>query len=248
MIKNLYKIQNNSERKTKWPKIFPPLTPEQREISDDFMKYWHEVLPQRYGVVDRFNHQYVVKNAPKAFSRTLEIGAGSGEHLAYEALNPEQTKNYVAVDIRQNMVSALKARFPDIRAVVGDCQKRLNFADGYFDRILAIHVLEHLPNLPLAVRELHRLCDKNRGILSVVIPCEGSIAYTLARKISAQRIFEKRYKQSYSWFIEREHVSVPEEIFSELDKYFVRESSRHFPIPINGEFCNLCIGATLKPK
>ena len=31
---------------SKWPKTFPPLTPEQKRISDDFMKYWHEVLPK----------------------------------------------------------------------------------------------------------------------------------------------------------------------------------------------------------
>ena len=36
-----------------WPKILPELTSEQERISDDFMHYWHEVLPKRYGVVVR---------------------------------------------------------------------------------------------------------------------------------------------------------------------------------------------------
>ena len=40
---------------------------------------------------------------------------------------------------------------------VADCQQRLPFEDGSFDRALAIHVLEHLPNLPAAVAEIHRL-------------------------------------------------------------------------------------------
>lgn len=62
--------------KTKWPKTFPPLTPEQQFINDDFMKYWHEVLPNKYGIVNRFNHSYVVKNAQEQFLRTLEIGGG----------------------------------------------------------------------------------------------------------------------------------------------------------------------------
>ena len=64
------------------------------------------------------------------------------------------------------MTDALAARFPRIKAVTGDCQQRLDFADGYFDRILAVHVLEHLPNLPAAVREMHRLCDKQSGVFS----------------------------------------------------------------------------------
>lgn len=239
---------SSNSTKSRWPKRFPPLTPEQVAISNDFVQYWHEVLPRRYGIVDEFNHRYVVKNAPKQFRRTLEIGAGIGEHLHYELLTPTQEKNYVAVDIRDNMVAELRRRFPGVTAVVADCQRQLDFCDSSFDRVLAIHVLEHLPDLPAAIREMHRLCDKTCGVLSIVIPCEGGVAYTLARKMSAQRIFEKRYKQSYRWFIEREHVNRPREIFQELDPYFSLTHCTYFPIPLPFEFCNLCIGATLNPR
>lgn len=232
----------------KWPKIFPPLTDEQVEISNDFMQYWHEVLPKKYGMVDEFNHTYVVKNAPKDFSRTLEIGAGNGEHLKYERLSEQQASDYYAVDIRSNMIEVLNKAFPGINSIVADCQERMPFDDNIFDRILAIHVLEHLPNLPLAVKEMYRLCDKSKGVLSVVIPCEGSMAYTIARKISAQRLFERRYKQSYRWLIEREHINLPVEVFAELSRYFDLQSSTYFPLPINMEFCNLCIGATFRPR
>lgn len=232
----------------KWPKVFPPLTPEQIKISDDFMHYWHEVLPQHYGIVDEFNHNYVVKNAPASFMRTLEVGAGNGEHLKYEKLNSEQENNYVALDLRENMVAEIRSQFPHIQAIVGDCQARLDFKEGYFDRILAIHVLEHLPNLPAAIKEIYRLCDKSRGVLSIVIPCEGGLAYTLARKISAQRIFEKRYKQSYKWFIDREHINFPLEIFEEISPYFDLQKTSYFPMFFKFEFCNLCIGATFNPR
>jgi ubiquinone/menaquinone biosynthesis C-methylase UbiE len=231
-----------------WPKVFPPLTAEQQEISNDFMKHWHEVLAGRIGIVDRFNHGYPVKTAPQGFLRTLEVGAGLGEHLKYENLSPEQRANYYAFDIRENMIAELKRRLPDLHSFVGDCQGRLDFADGYFDRILAIHVLEHLPNLPLAVREIHLLCTPGRGVFQVVIPCEGSLAYSLARRISAQRIFERRYKQSYRWFIEREHINLPDEILAELRKFFTVERRAFFPIPVPLETFNLCIGLNLKPR
>lgn len=241
-------IRCTAVAKKKWPKKFPPLSLEQKWISNDFVKYWHQVLPKGYGMVERFNHYYPVKTAPANFLRTLEIGAGLGEHLYYESLSIEQEKNYIAVDIRENMVAEIRNRFPHINAIVGDCQERLDFEDNYFDRILAIHVLEHLPNLSATVRELHRLCNKNSGTLSVVIPCEGSFAYTLARRISAQRIFEKRYKQSYRWFIEREHINKPYEIFEELALYFQLKNSTYFPIAFKVEFCNLCIGTTFIPR
>ena len=233
---------------SRWPKTFPPLTAEQQKISDDFMKYWHEVLPKRYGVVDGFNQMYVVRNAPKFFTRTLEIGAGIGEHLHYERLTPVQRENYVALDIRENMIEELHRRFPDVRAIVGNCQERIDFPDGQFERILAIHVLEHLPDLPRAVAEIYRLCDKSRGTLSIVIPCEGGLAYSFARRISAQRIFERRYKQPYRWFVEREHLNCPVEIFEQLSRYFLVVHSTYFPIPLKLKFCNLCIGATLRPR
>ncbi len=232
-----------------WPKTFPPLTPEQQRISDDFMKHWHEVLPNKFGVIDRFNHAYPVAHAPDEFRRTLEIGAGIGEHLKYENLTPEQEGEYHALELRENMSAAIRERFPRVRTVTGDCQARLPHPDGHFDRVLAIHVLEHLPNLPAAAREMYRLCDKARGVFSVVIPCEGSLAYTVARRVSAQRIFERRYKQRYQWFIEREHVNRPHEILEELAPYFTVAHRRFFPFRfVPATWCNLVIGLTLKPR
>lgn len=232
----------------KWPKSLPGLTPEQQRISHDFVRYWHEVLPKRYGVVERFNHSYVIKHAQKGFQRTLEIGAGLGEHLKYETLTDAQRHNYIALELRENMAMQIRRRYPDITTCVGDCQKKLDYPDGYFDRILAIHVLEHLTNLPAAIEEMYRLCDRQRGIFSIVIPCEGSPAYSLARRVSAQRIFERRYKQSYRWFFEREHINRPAEIFNELRPYFSIMHRSFFPIPLPLLFCNLCIGLTLRPR
>lgn len=229
----------------KWPKTFPPLTPERERIRDDFMHAWHEELPKKYGIIERFNHGYVVRHAPREFLRTLEIGAGIGEHLAYERLTDEQRRGYVAVELRPQMASEIAKRHPDVQVVVGDCQKRLAFEDGSFDRVLAVHVLEHLPNLPAAVREMRRLC---RGVAQVVIPTEGGLAYAVARKISAQRFFERRYKMSYRWLIEREHINRPAEIFEELGACFSVVHRSFFPLAVPSVNMNLVIGLTLRPR
>ncbi|MEN9450438.1 MAG: hypothetical protein RJA83_1052 [Pseudomonadota bacterium] len=233
----------------KWPKIFPELTEEQKWISNDFMHYWHTILPKQYTLIENFNNNYVIKNKPLNFTKTLEIGAGLGEHLFYEALTIEQRKNYVALELRANMAEKIRNNHPDIRVLVGDCQQKIAAQDNEFDRILAIHVLEHLPNLPEAIKEIYRICHKGNGFFSVVIPCEGGKAYSLARKISAQRLFEKRYKQSYNWFIEREHVNLSTEILDEINPYFNLESREFFPFKfLPYTWCNLCIGFTFKPK
>ncbi len=236
---------------TKWPKVIPPLSAEQEIISDDFMRHWHEILAahSRYRSLEKFNHGYIAKQAPEAFLTTLEIGAGLGEHLEYEKLSTQQKKNYVALELRDNMAQAIAAKFPEVQTLIGDCQQRLPFADNYFDRVIAIHILEHLPNLPAALREIHRLLNKQHGQFSIVIPCEGGWLYSFSRKISAQRIFERRYKQSYDWFICREHLSHPAEIIEELTQYFTIEDQTFFPLrmlPVTN--LNICIGLILKPK
>lgn len=235
---------------TKWPKIIPPLTKHQQKINDDYMKYWHTVFSsqKRFSLIKRFNHLYPVRHARRPFTTTLEIGAGLGDHLHYERLNAVQRRNYIALDLRENMLQQFKKNFPDINTLHADCQKRLPFPDGYFDRILAIHVLEHLPNLPAALQEIHRLSHVKRGIFSIVIPCEGGLAYNIARQISAKRIFEKKYNEPYEWFIKKEHINTPQEILHELKAYFGIIHRRYFPLFLPFIPINLCLGITLVPK
>lgn len=222
-----------------WPKQLPQLTAEQESVRDDFMRYWHEVLPKRYGIVERFNHEYVVR--ARRSGRTLELGAGLGEHIRYENLADQQ---YSAVELRPEMAAAIEREFPDVEVVVGDCQERLPFPEGTFDRVVAVHVLEHLPNLPAALDEVHRLLRPG-GMLAVVIPCEGGWAYTVARRISAQRLFEKRYRMRYDWFVASEHINLPHEIVPELEKRFSLVDRSWFPLRVPSVRLNLCVGLTL---
>lgn len=234
----------------KWPKVLPPLTTDQRRISDEFMKHWHDRLPGAwYGIVESFNHKFPVHHSNPLFTSTLEIGAGLGEHIRYEKLTPEQERNYFALELRENMAAEIRKNFPRVNTIVGDCQQRLEFADGAIDRAIAVHVLEHLPNLPGCIREVYRLINKKTGQFLVVIPTEGSLAYTLARKISAEREYKKKFGGDYSWFYKREHINVPSEIYEELNPYFIIEKKSTFPLPFMPMlFCNLVLGLSLKPR
>lgn len=227
---------------TTWPKQIPELSAEQRRIRDDFMRYWHEVLPSRYSLIERFNHNYPARNA-RAGAKTLEIGAGIGEHLAFE---PYQDDNYWAIELREEMAAEIARRYPQVHTLVADCQQRIPLEDDSFDRVLAIHVLEHLPNLPAAISELHRVL-KPDGSFIAVIPCEGGLAYWMARRISAQRIFERRYGTSYKWCIRSEHINVPSEIRSELGRCFEIIHHQYFPLRIPLTTINLVIGLEMRP-
>jgi SAM-dependent methyltransferase len=234
----------------KWPKTLPPLDAEQRRRSDEFMKLWHEELAgrPRYGLVEKFNHSFPVRQSPPGFRTTIEIGAGLGEHLKYEKLTPEQERNYYCNEYRENMAAEIRRRFPRVQTVVGDCQQRMDFPDGFFDRYIAVHVLEHLPNLPAAIREAHRLLNQDTGRLLIVIPTEGSPAYSLARKLSAERVWNRHFSVPYAEFYQREHINLVPEILAELDPWFEIESRAFFPLRLPLWFCNLCIGYRLRPR
>ncbi|WP_119419033.1 class I SAM-dependent methyltransferase [Desertibaculum subflavum] len=230
---------------TKWPKRIPPLTEEQQRIRDEFMYVWHEQHLTRFTLIERFNHGYPARQRRRlpAQIRTLEIGAGLGEHLEYEPAEP----GYHAVELRPEMAAKIQQRFPQVQVVSADCQEHLPFDDGYFDRVLAIHVLEHLPNLPAALREAHRVL-KPGGQFCVVIPCEGGLAYTIARNISARRVFERRFRMPYDWCISSEHINVPAEILAEADPLFEMRHRSFFPLLLPAIWMNLCIGITFAPR
>lgn len=228
---------------TVWPKRVPVLTDEQEAIRDDFVRHWHEVLPDRFSLIERFNHGYAARSS-RPGARTLEIGAGLGEQLAFERGGPD---DYCALELREEMSDGIRSRHPGVEVVTGDVQARLPFDDNSFDRVLAVHVLEHLPDLPAALGEVARILRPD-GTFEVVIPCEGGAAYGLARRVSAQRIFEKRYGQSYRWFIKSEHLNVPAEIIPELERHFVIGRRRFFPFLVPVVTVNLVIGLTLTPR
>jgi hypothetical protein len=61
--------------KTKWPKQIPELSEVQQKVRDEWMRYWHEELPSRYGIIEEFNHGF-----PLAFTklRKLKMRGGGG--------------------------------------------------------------------------------------------------------------------------------------------------------------------------
>jgi SAM-dependent methyltransferase len=145
------------------------------------------------------------------------------------------------------MAAEIRRRFPNVVTVTGDCQKKLPYASDFFDRVLGIHVLEHLPDLPAAIGEMHRVLRPG-GLLSVVMPCDPGLAYALARKLSAERLFKRRYRLPYGWLIRREHINSPGEILYLLRQQFQFIDRTFFPTLIPMINTNLCIGVTAKKR
>lgn len=230
---------------SRWPKTRPQLSPEQSAAMEDWYgEFLTNVLPGKYGWVDTFNHAYALRSAVDG-ARTLEIGPGNGSHLGFEDLASQQ--EYVALELRESLSRSIGDEHPNVRVVIGDCQTGLDFPDGTFDRVLAIHVLEHLDNLPAALKEITRVL-KPSGRFSVVIPAEGGLGYALGRRLTVQRQFERRYHMPYTWMIKYEHVNTAREVLTELKRVFEVEHRTFFPLRVPSVDANLVIGLTMTKR
>ncbi len=228
----------------RWPKRPPVLTAEQERAREAFVAVWHQQLPTRYAAIERFNHGSVSGLPIKPGSTTLEIGAGLGAHAKFEDLTRQE---YYCLEYREEFCKELRKAFPSNRVVCGDIEQRQPWPAGFFDRVVSIHVLEHLRNLPAALSEIRRLL-KADGTFDVVLPCEGGFAYSVARKISAERLFRRRFGMDYTPIIRNEHVSTLHEIVHELDRMFHVRVRSFFPFPIPVSAVNLCVAFRLAPR
>jgi len=115
------------------PKILPPDARATRR-SDEFMKLWHvELAADAHTDGSRSSyHSFPVEHSPRG-SRHAGDRRRLGEHLNQETLSPEQGAVYYCNEIPREHGGGIQRRFPT-KTVVGDCQQRLEFSDGYFDR------------------------------------------------------------------------------------------------------------------
>ncbi|MGK5085607.1 class I SAM-dependent methyltransferase [Bdellovibrionota bacterium FG-1] len=206
------------------------------------MLLWHQELPKKYGVIEKFNHGFPASLPIKPNWKTLEIGAGIGEHCRYENLDAQE---YHCLEYREEFCKEIRKILPPTRVHCGDIHQRQCWDDGYFDRIVAIHVLEHLRDLPNAIQEIHRLLKPN-GVLDIVIPCEGGLAHTLARKISAERLFVSNFNMDFTPIHLNEHVNSYGEVLHELTQHLFPVQRHFFPLRVPFPNINLAVGMRLQ--
>lgn len=226
----------------KWPKTPPILSQEQLDAREKYMKLWHEELPKKYGIIEVFNHGFPSKLPVQNGWKTLEVGAGLGSHLKYENL---KAQDYYCLEFREEFCKDIRKIHPADHVVCGSIEEKTPWPDGFFDRVVAIHVLEHLRNLPAALAEIKRIL-KPGGFLDIVIPCEGGMAHTFARKISAERLFRKNFKMDFTPIHKNEHVNTFGEIDGLLKKNFRQERRSFFPLKVPLHTLNLAAGFRLK--
>jgi hypothetical protein len=142
---------------------------------------------------------------------TLEIGAGTLNHLPYEP----SIKPYDIVEPFSELYK-LSPRLNYIRKIFHDIKE---IPPNYkYERVISIATFEHIANLPEVVSRISFLLTHG-GKLRVGIPSEGTLLWGLAQKLTTGLEFKLRYGLDYGVLTKHEHINTAKEI-EEILQYF----------------------------
>ncbi|WP_349972429.1 class I SAM-dependent methyltransferase [Pseudomonas caspiana] len=190
--------------------------------------------------VMRASHRLVEKDFTCAdyFSKVLEIGAGTGEHLPFVK---HGFGEYTLSDMDHKTLEVAKAKTTALARgkLLFEVQKggQLDYSDNTFDRVIATHVLEHIYQPHLALKEWIRVL-KPGGTLSILIPTDPGMAWRLGRHLGPRK---NAIAQgiAYDYVMAREHVNACNNLIAILRHYFNRAQEHWWPLPVPSIDLNL---------
>ena len=209
----------------------------------DYMRKWTAVYErQNYegGLAGYFlskSHEWCERaySASDHFSRVLEVGAGTGKHLQFVRHGFDE---YVLTDMHTQMLEQVTQSAGRAVSVEVQDATKLTYADGSFDRLIAAHILEHLPEPHKVIREWMRVL-KAGGVLSIVLPCDPGFAWRLGRNLGPRKSFTD-VGIDYDYWMAREHINPVNNLVSFLRFYFGEEiSEKWLPLRISSMDVNL---------
>jgi ubiquinone/menaquinone biosynthesis C-methylase UbiE len=164
-----------------------------RSLSSLFMRRGHVLLERRFG-------------GDAHFGKVVEVGAGAGEHLGFVRHSFDE---YVLTDWNDIRLERARAALPEaLRAKVKVAREdatKLSLPAGSVDRLIACHILEHLPQPHEVLREWHRVLRRG-GVLSILLPCDPGLLWRLGRLLGP-RANARRAGIDYDYWMAREHVN-----------------------------------------
>jgi ubiquinone/menaquinone biosynthesis C-methylase UbiE len=168
------------------------------------------------------------------FARTLEVGAGTGVHLRYVR---HRFDEYVMTDLNPPMLAQAAKRASGNVVVEAQDASKLTYNDEVFDRVIATHILEHLPEPHRVLREWVRVL-KPGGILSIVLPCDPGFAWRFGRRLGPRKTFTEA-GIDYDYWMAREHINPINNLVAFLRFYFEDKKEQWLPLRIPSMDANL---------
>ena len=178
---------------------------------------WLNQYSSRY--LEKTYEQIFGKGSINKGEKCLEIGAGKSPHIVQHL--PSTWDKY-AIDVSHEGMSGNDGYF----GVVAN-GSNLPFKDNQFTRICAIHSLEHIFHLDAACDEFIRVLS-SRGVLSVIIPCDPGMLWSIAQLFSQKMVGLN--KKEYFYLMANEHVNPVYNVLAILNYRFEQKNLEFLPI------------------
>lgn len=212
-------MQNEDEAWIEWREKFSELYDESNyssPLQSHLMRASHKLVEKRFDARDHF-------------TKVIEIGAGTGEHLTFVR---HRFDEYILTDCDSQTIEVAE------RKLAASCSRHVTFSvqtgselsypDNTFDRLVATHVLEHIYQPHLALKEWRRVL-KNGGVISILIPTDPGVAWRLGRQFGPRRNAIKR-GINYDYVMAREHVNSANNLIALLRHYFPTSTENWWPL------------------
>ena len=191
-------------------------------------------------LVMRASHRLAERmfGAETYFARVLEIGAGTGEHLPFVR---HGFGEYILTDVDPKTLDVAKNKLISLHngKVKFEVQSgdRLTYPDNTFDRVITTHVLEHLYQPHLVVKEWWRVV-RDKGVLTILLPTDPGFAWRFGRYLGPRRNAVGQ-GIAYDYVMAREHVNSSYNLVAILRHYFPDGQELWWPLPLPSIDLNL---------
>ena len=185
----------------------------------------------------------------KNSSKILEIGAGTSPHLKFIK---HKFGRYVFLETSKFAINFLKKKIGNNKKFEFNTYngKKIPYKNNYFDRIIISHVLEHIPQPELFLKEMMKKL-KRGGILSISLPNDPGFLWRLGRFFL--KLFKVKKKLNitaleYDYMIACEHINSIFNLISIIRYNYKNNiiSEKYLPFKINIIDLNLFYNITLK--
>jgi len=126
-----------------------------------------------YWFARRYYAALVRRYAPPGGGKLLELGCGLGHLLGLL----QDDFDCVGVDIADYSIEQLKHNAPGVQGIVMSADDLSRFGDEEFCAVVALHLVEHLPDPESTLQQIHRILQP-QGLMLLATPNPG---YSLRR-------------------------------------------------------------------
>lgn len=199
---------------SEFPKTRPPMSPQHHQRYELDYKINRSSTASLAGKaalwMERWMHKKV---ADGQGGRTLEVGAGTLNHLCFEELNDD----YDVVEPLKFLYEEQLAEMAKVNTFYRSLSEVP--ANKKYDRVISIATFEHMENLPAELALMHQLLAPY-GQLQVGIPSEGGALWGLSWRLTTGISYRLRTGLAYKQLVRHEHINTAEDIIELIKHQF----------------------------